>query len=110
MGTCPPGLEGCHDNGNHLDNWVNNLYWGTKSDNALDSVRHGTHRNARLTHCNREHLLALPNLRRGELAKGNRACLACGRAWSNVQTGKRKGITVDLRATADEHYRRIMAA
>lgn len=32
----------CHRNGNNLDNYPANLYWGTASENSQDSVRHGT--------------------------------------------------------------------
>lgn len=41
VGPPPPGHEGCHDDGNSQNNWLTNLRWGTKSANALDTVRHG---------------------------------------------------------------------
>lgn len=41
-GECPPGLEGCHNDGNHLNNQINNLRWGTRSSNRDDSRMHGT--------------------------------------------------------------------
>lgn len=44
VGPCPDGHEACHRNGNPKDNRVGNLYWGTRSDNQRDAVRHGTHR------------------------------------------------------------------
>lgn len=34
-------FEICHKNGNPLDNRAENLCWGTRSDNALDRVKHG---------------------------------------------------------------------
>lgn len=37
-----PKLLACHRNGIKTDNRLENLYWGTYSDNYLDSVRHGT--------------------------------------------------------------------
>ncbi len=43
-GACPSGMECCHGNGNPQDNRVENLRWGTRSENVLDSVRHGTHK------------------------------------------------------------------
>jgi predicted XRE-type DNA-binding protein len=48
VGPCPAGMEACHfpdrdpDN-NHLEN----LRWGTKSDNAKDAMQHGTHSSLR---------------------------------------------------------------
>jgi hypothetical protein len=32
----------CHKNGNRKDNRLENLYWGTNSDNMKDAINHGT--------------------------------------------------------------------
>lgn len=50
----------------HMDddtsnNHVDNLAWGTHHDNRLDSVRNGTHRNARKTRCPCGHPYDLDN-------------------------------------------------
>jgi len=42
VGPCPPGLEGCHNNGNPLDNRLDNLRWDTRLNNAADMKLHGT--------------------------------------------------------------------
>lgn len=42
-GSCPKGMESCHNNGNNLDNRLENLRWDTRSNNSYDSIRHGTH-------------------------------------------------------------------
>lgn len=42
IGPCPIGMEALHKNGNRKDNHLTNLRWGTRSENTLDSVRHGT--------------------------------------------------------------------
>lgn len=34
-------IEACHVNGNSLDNRLENLYWGTRAENAHDMVVHG---------------------------------------------------------------------
>lgn len=49
VGPCPEGMECCHNDGNPGNNKVSNLRWDTKSENARDSVRHGTNCNAKLT-------------------------------------------------------------
>jgi hypothetical protein len=42
VGKCPKGLEGCHNDGNTLNNHINNLRWDTPKNNHADKVRHGT--------------------------------------------------------------------
>ena len=41
IGPCPPGLECRHKNGLPGDNFVGNIVWGTRSENANDRGRHG---------------------------------------------------------------------
>jgi hypothetical protein len=41
-GPCPIGAEGCHNNGNALDNRIENLRWDTHKENIRDSIAHGT--------------------------------------------------------------------
>jgi hypothetical protein len=40
-------MQACHYNGNRQDNRLENLRWGTPSENALDRSRHGMHRGGR---------------------------------------------------------------
>lgn len=42
VGPCPPGMEGCHDNGVRTDSRVENLRWDTRKNNHADKKRHGT--------------------------------------------------------------------
>jgi len=42
VGHRPRNMEGCHKNGNSLDNKVSNLKWATRKENARDKIRHGT--------------------------------------------------------------------
>jgi hypothetical protein len=41
-GTCPPGMECRHLNGNPSDNRPENLCWGTVKENRHDAIMHGT--------------------------------------------------------------------
>lgn len=42
VGECPPGMEGCHENGNKADPRLSNLRWDTHAANMADKGRHGT--------------------------------------------------------------------
>jgi hypothetical protein len=80
VGPRPLGMEGCHGNGQPDDNRLINLRWDTRPESARDTVRHGTHRNTRKSHCPRNHPLEAPNLVASQLTRGKRRCLACDRA------------------------------
>lgn len=41
-GPCPPGMEGCHNDGNRYNNKPDNLRWGTRKSNNRDKYKHGT--------------------------------------------------------------------
>lgn len=40
-GPCPVGQESCHNNGERMDNRLENLRYGTRSSNARDRYAHG---------------------------------------------------------------------
>ena len=96
-------LLACHRNGNIDDNRLENLYWGTDSDNTQDQIRHGTHKETRKTHCPRHHKLVEPNLQASELKKGKRSCLSCGRAKNYLRR-----YDGDLQEISDRYYKKIM--
>lgn len=78
LGPRPEGLETRHMDGDPLNSRPSNLRYGTKGKNTLDSVGHGTHNNARKTHCKRGHEFTEENtdFRSG----GSRRCRTCLRA------------------------------
>lgn len=41
VGTCPDGLQACHNNGDRVDNRIFNLRWDTPKSNYEDRGRHG---------------------------------------------------------------------
>ena len=48
-GPCPEGLEGLHNDGNHLDCRIGNLHWGTHTENMRNKTRRGTRHVGKLT-------------------------------------------------------------
>ena len=80
-GPAPEGHECRHLNSIRTDNRIENLAWGTHSENAQDQVRHGTHRNISKTHCIRGHEFTPENTySRG---KNQRTCMTCKRLMEN---------------------------
>lgn len=77
IGPRPDGMDIRHLDGDPTNNRLANLKYGTKSENSFDAVRHGTHNNARKTHCIRGHEFNEDNS--VTTAQGWRRCLACRR-------------------------------
>lgn len=77
VGPRPPGMESLHGDGNPANNHVANLRWGTTAENRQDSIRHGTHKETRKTHCPQGHAYDEANTRVNE--RGHRMCRACNR-------------------------------
>jgi hypothetical protein len=56
VGPAPSGQIACHNDGNSLNNHLNNLRWGTHKSNSDDTLRHGrrargTALKSKLTEC-----------------------------------------------------------
>lgn len=66
-----------HLNDEKTDNRIENLAWGTPSDNSQDALRNGVHRNQNTekTSCKRGHELIGENLH--VTSKGSRVCKEC---------------------------------
>lgn len=104
VSLCPPGMEALHGDANPSNPALDNLRWGTPSENQLQRVADGNHDAARRTHCPGGHLLVEPNLSASGLRIGKRACLAClrGRAWARYHPG------TDVQAACDRYYRQLI--
>lgn len=74
VGKRPPGHVACHWDDDKSNNHIDNLRWGTHSDNMQDRVRNGKHPLAARVKCKRGHLLAGPNLYEHG---GMRCCKSC---------------------------------
>ena len=98
----------CHGIRGSLDNQLDNLRWGTSSDNNKDIVRDGDHHEARKTHGDCGHVLKEPNLINSRVTTyGHRACKACKRSFDWVF---RNPELEPLRSEiADLQYQRILA-
>lgn len=51
VGPCPASMEIRHLDSNPANNFLTNLTYGTRAENAQDRVQNGTDNNARKTHC-----------------------------------------------------------
>ena len=89
MGARPAGKVIRHIDGNHKNNSVANLAWGTQSENVRDSVEHGTQRNARKTHCIRGHEFNDANTRH---ENGQRKCRACRAMKERERRARMRGM------------------
>lgn len=78
LGPRPGGLEVRHLNGDRTDCHAANLAYGTRRQNRLDTVAHGTHHYGKRDHCKHGHAFTPENTRLRD--RGNtveRICIAC---------------------------------
>lgn len=110
VGPCPPGMMGLHNNGVPADCRLENLRWGTASENTADMIRHGTCHALNKTHCIRNHPLSGDNLNPGHAKLGSRACRACSKAAARIYRFRRQGKPEpDMQEESDRMYAEILA-
>ena len=87
-GETPEGLEIRHLNDDKDDNRLENLAFGTSSDNMHDRVRNGIHHNSIKTHCKRGHPFDEENTFINH--SGSRECRACRATYMRGYQRKRR--------------------
>lgn len=87
LGEPKPGQVVRHLDGDHRNNKLSNLVWGTPVENAQDAMRHGTHpalAQMSKAHCTKGHEFTAENTRICA-SNGQRVCKTCDRekalAW-----------------------------
>lgn len=80
IGERLPGFDIRHIDGNPLNARVENLAYGSRSENNFDAVRHGTHANAAKTHCPQGHPYSAENTIVTPSRPNARYCRECHRA------------------------------
>lgn len=102
VGPRPDGMLGLHWDDVKTNNSLTNLRWGSRTENAQDSLRNNGHPSLDKTHCPRNHELTEPNLVKSILP--HRDCKACARERASASHHKRDFDPVK----ADQHYEKIM--
>lgn len=82
VGPRPEAMHGCHRDDDPNNNRLENLYWGTPSENVFDKVRNGNHPDANKTHCPQGHAYSAENTYI-KPRTGHRECRACHRDQVN---------------------------
>lgn len=90
VGPRPDGMEVCHNDGDPSNNRLDNLRYASRSENRLDSVRHGTHPWAQKTHCPRGHEYTPDNIYVQPSRPNSRSCRTCKRARRREDAARMK--------------------
>lgn len=104
IGPRPDGSEVCHGDGDRTNNHVENLRYGTRSENTQDTLAQGSHNHASKTHCAQGHELTADNIRRRKDRPNSRECRECNnsqnRSWSPADFSAAEGLVARREAAA----------
>jgi hypothetical protein len=108
VGPRPANYECRHLDGDKTNNRISNISWGTRRENQLDNVRHGTHPHARKTHCPLGHDYYVVR------ANGERRCRTCYNASRRALRRRKEaavggGVVIPEQARAKADADRVMA-
>jgi hypothetical protein len=104
-GPMLPGQETRHLDSDPTNNKLNNLVYGTRSENNIDRVHRGTHHQVAKVMCIYNHIFIGRTLR--ITSDGHRMCRACNNAHSTVNRARGKGLLLDFKIIADANYLRL---
>lgn len=91
VGPRPDGLQIRHLDGNPLNNTLQNLAYGSASENTRDAVRHGTHPSFQpRTHCKNGHAWIPENIR--PWANNRQRCVICQRDYERERSRTRRAL------------------
>lgn len=85
VGPCPSGHEALHYDDDGNNNRLENLRWGTRSENAHDCLRNGNHWRGNATHCPNGHERTDENTYVAP-STGYRYCRICAKDWRATRT------------------------
>lgn len=91
VGPRPDELLTRHLDGDPSNNRLDNLTYGTSTENHVDQVRHGTHHHAAKTHCKNGHEFTPENT---DTSVGYRRCVTCHRENSRCYAQRRSQPTI----------------
>jgi len=93
VGPAPEGMKCRHLNGNPKDNRLENLCWGTSSENNRDIVRHGRHITSRLSNDQIREIRRMP----GSLRKIAAEFGICNQYVHDLKSGKLGNYSLGVR-------------
>ena len=96
------GEVGMHLDDDPTNNSIENLRWGTTSDNVRDCSAKRRHNKSRNDHCPQGHALAAPNLDPYQLNRGVRMCVACQKAHRYIR--RRPHLKPELKRISDGYF------
>ena len=105
VGPRPTNKHGLHKDDNKNNNRVDNLRWGSYSDNMNDRVVNGLHQMSIKEVCKRGHPLSGSNLYVTPEPNVSRQCRSCRLARSR----NKKDDTVDIQMEADKIFNEVHA-
>lgn len=99
-----------HLNGDPADNRLENLSYGSKSENRRDTIRHGRDRNLNKTHCPRGHEYGERNTYHGSNSRGEfRLCRECANERNRAYYAKHKAHILSQRKGRDSYLAMLEA-